>query len=90
MHFFAGELVFCQNISNSSSFYIPQGIALSTAGSIGNAGFLQNNGVIYFSGNWSNTGVYQGTGAITLEGGDQSINNNGQQFAAYINNYCYL
>jgi gliding motility-associated-like protein len=83
-----GCLFFCpgktaaQDVTTSTNVFITDGLLVSVDGSIRNSGFILNNGSITLSGDWLNTAVYQGTGAILLEGSDQQIHNNHQSIYA--------
>lgn len=71
-----------QNITTSTNVFIPDGLLVSVHGSINNSGFILNNGSIILSGDWVNTAVYQGLGAILLDGADQQLRNNHQSINA--------
>ncbi|HZY79222.1 MAG TPA: gliding motility-associated C-terminal domain-containing protein [Cyclobacteriaceae bacterium] len=68
---------YSQDIHNGASIFIPASID-AYFNSLYNSGFIQNNGTIEVTGDWKNTNVYQGLGAIVLSGKDQRIDNNDQ------------
>ena len=50
-------------------------------GEIINTGALHNNGIISFTGNWTNTGKYKGEGTVEARGhAPQKIAHSGQYF----------
>jgi hypothetical protein len=57
-----------QTITNNTNIYIEDGLEVHVDGDLTNAGFLQNQGNIFVTGNWRNTNVYQGFGIVTLNG----------------------
>jgi hypothetical protein len=57
-----------QGVTNTSNIYIEDGLELHIDGDLSSAGFIQNQGNLFVSGNWRNTNVYQGLGIITLNG----------------------
>jgi hypothetical protein len=57
-----------QGITNSTNIYIEDGLEVHIDGGFANAGFIQNQGNLFITGDWRNTNVYQGLGTITLNG----------------------
>jgi len=70
-------LAYSQDIHNGTSIFIPNGIDLHFH-DFYSSGFVQNNGTIEITGDWKNTNVYQGLGAVVLSGKNQTIDNNDQ------------
>ncbi len=62
-----GELD-AQGVANSTNIYIEDGLEVHIDGDFSSAGFVQNQGNLFVTGNWRNTNVYQGLGTITLNG----------------------
>ncbi|MEQ1585815.1 MAG: gliding motility-associated C-terminal domain-containing protein [Cyclobacteriaceae bacterium] len=73
-----------QNISNGSNLYISGGVNVYTGGNLTNTGFFQNNGSFSLSGDWLNLSIYQGTGIVSLNGGNQLFSNKAQPLAHLI------
>lgn len=66
-----------QNLTNQTTLYITEGLEVHLDGDVTSAGFIQNQGSIYVTGNWRNTNVYQGNGTLILSGDRaQTISNN--------------
>jgi hypothetical protein len=81
IHVLCNVSVLAQDINNQANVYIPNGMTVYTVGNLINTGFLQNNGFFSLTGNWNNTSVYQGSGTISLDGTNQSLENNNQFIA---------
>lgn len=73
-----------QNINNGSNFFIADGVNVHTGGNLTNNGFFQNNGSFTLSGDWTNLAIYQGSGSVSLKGGDQQFSNLAQPVAHFI------
>jgi gliding motility-associated-like protein len=73
-----------QNINNGANLFIADGVNVYTGGHLINTGFLQNNGSFSLSGDWSNLSIYQGTGSVSLKGGNQLFSNLAQPVAHLI------
>jgi len=67
-----------QHIHNETNLFIPAGMEVHAPANFNNTGFFQNNGSFFLSGNWTNSSTYQGTGLVSFEGINQTINNNNQ------------
>jgi len=76
--------IVAQNINNSANLFIADGVNVYTGGHLINTGFLQNNGSFSLSGDWSNLSIYQGTGSVSLKGGNQLFSNLAQPVAHLI------
>lgn len=74
----ANSSLFGQDIYNGTNIYVNSKAEIHLPGDITSKGFVQNNGLIAFAGNWSNTFVYQGRGELKLNGTDQSFFNKNQ------------
>lgn len=57
-----------QSLTNQTNLFVPQALEIHLDGDLVNEGFIQNQGNILVSGDWSNTNIYQGTGTIVLNG----------------------
>jgi hypothetical protein len=67
-----------QVVHNLSNVYIGSGLEVHIDGSVANSGFVQNQGELFVSGDWTNANVYQGLGRLTLNGNTkQRLNNHG-------------
>jgi len=73
-----------QNINNGTNLFVADGVNVYTGGHLINTGFFQNNGGFSLSGDWSNLSIYQGTGSVSLKGGNQLFSNLAQPVAHLI------
>lgn len=72
-------ITFAQSVVNNTNVYIPEDLTVHIDGYVDNTGFIQNLGVVYFTGDWRNVSVYQGDGTLVISGnGPQTIGNNKQ------------
>ena len=72
-------ITFAQSVVNNANVYIPEDLTVHIDGYVDNTGFIQNLGVIYFTGDWRNVSVYQGNGTLVISGdGPQALINNKQ------------
>jgi hypothetical protein len=57
-----------QSLTNQTNLFIPQELDVHLDGDFVNEGFIQNQGNLFVSRDWSNTNIYQGNGTIILNG----------------------
>lgn len=78
---YACDISFAQGLYNASTMRI-NGAEIHVNGEITNTGVLENDGVIAFTGDWNNKGIYKGEGAVEARGlAPQKIAHNNQQMA---------
>ena len=72
---FAGS---AQGVYNASNIRV-DGVEIHINGEVNNTGVLDNDGLIAFTGDWSNNGKYKGQGTVEARGhGPQKISHNSQ------------
>ncbi|RAV97884.1 T9SS type B sorting domain-containing protein [Pseudochryseolinea flava] len=80
-------LIHAQDLNNQTNIFIGSDVTVHFDGSIRNGGFIQHQGALSFTGDWSNSNIYQGTGTVFVVGDRaQSITNNRQSIYRLIIN----
>jgi hypothetical protein len=74
-----------QDLTNQTNIYVSQDLEIYFDGSVVNEGFIQHQGILSFTGSWTNTSVYQGSGTLAAVGANpQTISNNRQAVSKFL------
>jgi hypothetical protein len=67
-----------QILHNGSNIFVEASAEIHIDGGIDNKAFIENNGTIEVTADWSSKNIYQGTGSIHFTGNEQHFANNNQ------------